>query len=106
MGDSLDSFVRDVSLGLNFYLDGYRLGNPSPGLFSKVFSGIPEDLNEIIVPLTLVVGMIVALKLSDQIIDTGGVGDIGSIIGEVTGPTVILIAVLVIFLIILAGINI
>lgn len=106
VGYILGTYVRNVSLVLSFIVNGRWPGNPGLGLFGKVFGTIPTKMNEIIVPLFFVVGVLVALKMADQIFDTGGTPDITSMLGEISGPTWVLIAVVVMVLIILAGLNI
>ncbi len=111
MGHELGNHLRDVSLAVKFALEGTWPGNPgnpgNPGsLFDRVFAGIPVRMNEIIVPLFAVVAILVALKMADQIFDTGDIPDVMTVLGELSGPTWVLIAVAVMLLILLAGINI
>ncbi len=79
---------------------------PPPPTFERVFGPVPALLNELIVPLFGIVGLLIALKVADQIFDTGNIPDVMSVFGDLSQSTIIMIAVVIMLLILLAGINI
>ncbi len=105
MGYTLVTHTRNAVINMVYSIVGED--PPSGGtVFGKVFGGKADELSGIIEPLFFTVAILVGLKIADQIFDTGIVPSVTSVLEEISGPTWVLIAVLVVILVIFAGVNI